>query len=83
MKYEYVQPINSHLFCVYNNTAGIDFYVYLDDDSRMEEAMETADLETNQWINEEDSYYEGVGFIECVKNALEGKGIEADYYGKV
>ena len=82
MKYEYVQPINSHLFCVYDTQSGLDFYVYLDDDSKMELAMEIANLEINLWITEEDSYYEGIGYIECIENAFANYGIEADFYDK-
>jgi len=75
----YVTQINEHLFLVYSDMSGIDFYVYVWTESLTNEAMEIAEAEIDKWVSN-DTY---VGFIECVKNALEAKGIEADYYGKV
>lgn len=75
----YVTQINEHLFLVYSDMACIDFYVYVWAEALTAEAMKIVEAEIDKWISEDI----GVGFIECVKNALEKKGIIADYYGKV
>ena len=76
---KYVTQIKENLFLVYSCMACIDFYVYVWTESLTNEAMEIAETEVDKWVSEDT----GVGFIECVKNALEEKGIDADYYGKV
>lgn len=83
MKYQYVQPINSHLFCVYSDQASLDFYIYLDDDSKMDLAMEVAEKEIDMWVSEAGSYYQGIGYIECIDDRFGKLAIEADFYDKV
>ena len=80
----FTSQIDNCCFWCISDMASFAYIVELVSDDRFEEAIQIAERELGYWCDPESStnasYYEGIGYVEVVENALEGAGISANYY---
>lgn len=84
MLMEFVRPIDNCCFWCVGELSNFAFIVELLGESDFDKATEIAERELGYWCDpdtsNDESYYEGIGYVEAVENALEGARIPARYY---
>ena len=82
-----IYDIRLSTFCVASDMSNIDFIVVLDSVSSVikEKAMNIANNEIEKYLtlsedDEEYDLYNELGYIGCVRKALENEGYYGDYY---
>jgi hypothetical protein len=80
MKYRNVYDVGKYnVINIANSMANIDFFLFIEDDSQKEKAMEVADEAITDWISAEPYAYD-LGYVEVVEDALNENGIKYRIY---